>query len=295
MKVQTFTEIFNCGKIGKIAIESFLKYHSGINIKVYGCEKDFEWIPESKQITRIILEPNDDIVTGFTQGHLGTARLWAKLIMESGCDYLLHFDSDNVFRGNIVDDIIGYINDGYDLIGGTRNYKNNPQHRDDIRHLDDVVSTNCFAFNINKITKEHLSNYGRLLGMVRGIHNPLRHTVLDFFDPVSFDILNNGGEIKVLPFDHVGACSKSGSRDNKYAKYNNLDCPFKIDFGKKLVHFSAVGSGMNFYNNPSVNVPKCYKNYALDRYALFCKIFYNEDLGMDLSQYKDLLEIKEWF
>ena len=30
--------------------------------------------------------------------------------------------------------------------------------------------------------------------MVAGYYNPAGHPVMDFFDPVSFDIINNGGK-----------------------------------------------------------------------------------------------------
>lgn len=160
------------------------------------------------------------------------------------------------------------------------------------RQFSDVVSTNCFAFNKEKITKYDFETITR---MTQGTYNPLNHNVLDFFDPVSFDILKNGGKISNLDFNDVGGCNKEGSRDNCFKEYNNDSTPFKIEFGEKLVHFSGVGSGMNFYHN-KVNSKgiESYKEYCIDRYALFCKIFYDEDLGIDLSQYKKLLLIENW-
>ena len=50
---------------------------------------------------------------------------------------------------------------------------------------------------------------------------------------------------------------------------------------------------MNIYNNKLVNMADSYKQYALDRYALYCKIFYNEDLGVDLSSYQVLINFFE--
>ena len=170
----------------------------------------------------------------------------------------------------------------------SRNYKYNPNNRDDVRHLPDVVQTLCFAFN-----RELIGNYNEqtLTRMCKGAYNPLGHPIIDFFDPVSFDILNNGGKISFLNHDDVGGVNQEGSRVNKH-KHNNGNTPFKIDFGEKLVHFSGVGTGMNIHTNKNVNVPSSYASYCLDRYALFCKIFYNEDVGIDVSQYKDLLNYK---
>lgn len=55
---------------------------------------------------------------------------------------------------------------------------------------------------------------------------------------------------------------------------------------------------MNFYvnkDNIASHVPESYINYALDRYAIFCKIFYNEDIGIDISMYSNILNVKDWY
>ena len=65
-----------------------------------------------------------------------------------------------------------------------------------------------------------------------------------------------------------------------------------------MVHFSCVGSGMNFYYNRAAaeNVNPEYVRCALDRYALFCKTFYGEDIPeIPLDKYKSILEIKNWY
>jgi len=291
-----WTEIINVGKIGKIALESFRKYHPNLHVFIYGKWDDFEWIDplELDNATYVALGSDNDIVQSFNKGHEGTAKLWAKLIQERPEKYMIHFDSDIIFRGDVVQDIITRIEEGYDLIGAVRNYKNNLCHNDDVRHLQDVCATGCFAFN-----RELISNfdYNTLTSMCQGIHNPLGHPVMDFFDPVMFDILKNGGKISFLDFDDVGGCNNQGSRNNKYSELNNMNAAFKIEFGEKMSHFSAVGSGMNFFHNSEKirNVPSSYRDYAIDRYALFCKIFYNEDIGIDVSQYNSLFNGIEWY
>ncbi len=287
-----FTEIVNCGKIGRIALKSFTKYHPDLMVNVFGLKEDFKWIDKSDNIKFFDLELYQDVINGFSQGHLGTATLWAKLIKLKREKYLLHFDSDLIFRGNIVCTLLDRIKEGYDLIGAIRNYKNNPCGIDNVRHLEDVCATGLFAFNKEKISEFDLNT---LVRMCQGAYNPLGHPTIDFFDPIMFDILNNGGKISFLDVDEVGGCNNKGSRENAFKEFNNDDTPFKIEFGSKLSHFSAVGSGMNFYNNRNVNVGSSYKNYAIDRYALFCKVFYNEDLGINLDQYKNILNIKEWY
>lgn len=289
-----FTEIPNCGKIGKIALKSFHKYHN-LKINIFGNAADFDWIEDHPNNVYHLMSSEEyrEILKGYTEGHLGTAMLWAHLIIKRPEDYFIHVDSDNIFRGDVVNDIVQKIEEGYDLIGSTRNYKNNPQNDDYYRQFSDVVSTNCFAFNKARISARY--TYDELCRMIRGTYNPLGHNTLDFFDPVSFDILKNDGRIANLDFNDVGGCNKEGSRDNCFKELNNEDTAFKIEFGRKLAHFSGVGSGMHFFNNKKVNVPQSYIDYCLDRYALFCKIFYNEDIGISVSQYKNLLSIKEWF
>lgn len=286
-----WTEIFNVGKIGKIALETFVKHHPNLHVHVYGLWEDIACIEHIEgHITYVIIGPENDIVKSFNRGHEGTAKLWAELIQEQDEKYMIHFDSDIVFTGNVICDIIDKIKDGYDLIGAIRNYKNNLCHNDDVRHLKDVCATGCFGFNRELISE---FDYGTLSAMCQGVHNPLGHPVLDFFDPVMFDILNNGGKISFLDFDDVGGCNNQGSRDNKYKELNNMDTAFKIEYGEKMMHFSAVGSGMNFYHNPekTASVPKSYRDYAIDRYALFCKVFYDEDLlGIDVEKYNMLFD-----
>jgi hypothetical protein len=286
-----FTEVFNCGKIGKIAVDSFLKYHNGLTVNVIGTKKDLEHIVDDPRVKKIVYGEADPITLGFGHGHRGTAMLWAKLIQTVDEKFISHFDSDVIFRGNIFDQIIEETKE-HGLVGPTRCYKKNPNNRNDVRHLDDICQTYCFSFNKELVTKRP---YNILAEMCQGTTNPLGHPVIDFFDPVSFDIIKNGGRVFLLDHDDVGGCNIEGSRNNEFKDLNNMETPFKIDFGRKVVHFSAVGSGMNIFNNRNVNIPDGYKKYALDRYALYCKIFYNEDIGIDVDQYKKLLSVKEWF
>lgn len=303
-----WTEIYNCGKIGKVALQSFVKNHPNLKIHVFGFEKDFELIDQSKSIITVILKERDwldklslilpqkyeskffdnrlshrSITKGFEEGHLGTARLWAHIIKTRKEKYLIHFDSDVIFLDNIMDEMLE-LGKEYDLVGPIRNYKNNPNKIDYFEQFENLSSTYCFLFNREKIG--HFS-YKELVGMCIGRYN--KHPVLDFFDPIMFTILENGGKIFFLEHDDVGGCDYFGKRNNKYKEINNYDTPFKLDYGNKLSHFSAVGSGMNIYYNRKVNIAPSYSEYALDRYALFCQIFYNESLGKDLSKYDSLI------
>lgn len=303
-----WTEIFNCGKIGRIALKSFIIHHPGLIVHVFGFEKDFEFIENSSCIIPMILKEKDwlddlslmfsrkyeknffenrlshrSIIDGFESGHLGTARLWAHIIKVRKEKILIHFDSDVIFLDNIINEMLE-LGKFYDLVGPIRNYKNNPNKIQFFEQFENLSQTYCFLFNRDKIGK---FSYKELVDLCIGRYK--KHAVLDFFDPIMFTILENKGKIYFLNQDDVGGCDYEGKRDNKFKEINNYDTPFKLDFGNKLVHFSAVGSGMNIYNNKNTNIQEFYMRYALDRYALFCKIFYDETIDIDLTKYDKLI------
>ncbi len=287
-----FTEIYQCGKIGKIALESFADHHPGTTVHVFGTPKDFEYVPKSDQFTLNDLSPETQILENFRHGHLGTASLWAKIILDRHEKYLIHFDSDVVFRGSVMPDIIAKLNEGFSQVGPIRNYQHNPNNLDKVRYLSDVTQTVCFGFDREKITKR---NYAAFTKMCQGLYNPYGHPVIDFFDPVSFDIIRNGGRSYFLSSDDFGGCNRYGSRVNKYPERNAL-----IDFGDKLAHFAAVGSGMNFHINRgriAKTVAQSYIDFALEKYAIYCKIFYHEELDIpyDPHKYQPLLEVRDWY
>lgn len=322
-----YTEIVNCGKIGKIALDSFHKYHD-YPVHVYGTKEDFAWILPHKN--NICVEVDAAVLKGYERGHIGTALLWEKVIKACPTDTLIHFDSDVIFRANIIDDMIAQ-SQRYDLIGPIRNYHSNPHGRSDIAHLTDICQTNCTLWKKSKISPKYLTGTTTLslrtilsqsplqwarqikwglkhimsnnklslfARMIHGTYNPFPFPTIDFFDPVMFDMVQNGAKIIHLDTDDVGGWDVHGSRDNIFKDTNNFPTPYKLDFGRKLVHFSCVGSGMNFYLHPerTTHVGTAYVAASLDRYALFCKIFYNETLpSISVDQYDAILAIKEWY
>lgn len=294
-----FTEIAHCGKIGRIALKSFFTHHK-TKVHVFGTKADFEWIREFEKLIvwhdvdkefwpylTVSRTPPFIAIHSFSdhfyQGHWGTAHLWARLIKSRPEKYFVHFDSDVVFQKEALSDITSAFKKEFDLVGPIRNYKYNRNNRDDVRDLPDITQTVFFGFNKDKISYHSLSE---LVKMCRGSFNPLGHPVIDFFDPVAFDILANGGKIKLLGSKEYGGLTRKGEM-SKHSPLNNY-----IGYGIKLIHFAGVGSGLNYYSNPSKihHVPQTYKDFALERYALFAKLFYNEDcaLAYDKQVYKAL-------
>lgn len=287
-----FTEIINCGKIGKVALESFSLHHPELPVHIYGTAKDFAQITKLDSYIFHDLVEDQKIVENFNKGHLGTASLWAKLIIEREERYIIHFDSDVVFRGSVFPEIINQLKAGFSLVGPRRNYQHNPNKMDNVRWLSDVSQTVCFGFDRTKITKRE---YSVLIKMCQGGYNPYGHPVIDFFDPVMFDILRNGGSIYFLHENDFGGCDAYGKRNMKYPELNA-----QIDFGNKLAHFSAVGSGMNFINNNkgiTQHVSKSYIDHAIEKYAVYCKIFYNEEIPFSYNKkkYEALFNLRDWY
>lgn len=284
-----FTICYNCGKILKKALESFFKFHPDVTVHVFGTAKDFKELKEfNKNLDFIELSGNDQLKEYYKNGHFGTAYIFAKVLNKEYGNYknIIHFDSDVVFREECISDITKGFDEGYDLVGQRRSYEKNRCNRDDLKGIQDVVGTCFFGMKLEKLPSH---NFDTLHRMVAGYHNPHKHPVLDFFDPVSFDVLYNGGKIKYLNFNDYGASNEDGSWDNDSSELNKL-----FDFGNKFVHFAGIGSGMNFYYNGSGTVPASYADWAKERFSMYMKIFYNEDLATPYN--KDTYEkIKIYF
>jgi len=294
-----FTEAIRCGEIANIALRSFRKHHGDLIVTVYGTQKDFSEIQTKEGIEFVDIETKPwgrQVLDRFLQGgHWGTATLWAHLIQERPETMLCHFDSDIIFFEDLMREVLGY-SEEFDLVGPRRNYHDNKAYPTGLVGVPPVTATSTFSFNRFKVDLAAW-DFETLVNKVRGMDTSgLNHRTIDFFDPVAFSLLYSGATIKFLNWNDVGGCDEHGSRQNDYATLNDGDVPFKIEYGKKMAHFSAVGSGKNFFDNPVArsNVPKSYVDYSLDRYAIFCKVFYNRDIGIEVSKYQYLLDPSVW-
>lgn len=264
-----FCIMVRCGKIGKVALESYHQHHNHL-VHVYCAKEDVKSIPEHQNQVLHIIDNETEIYKAFDSGHKGTAMVYAKAILESPFDKIIHFDSDVFFRTNIIDDIIAKLDD-YDIVGPIRNYKHNPNNRDDVRHLPDITQTYCFGFNKKKLPT---TNFETLSAMCQGSPIGLNHNIIDFFDPVAFTIINNGGKVYHIHNDVIGGCDFYGKRHNKYPETNAI-----YDVGDAIIHFAGIGSGMNFHtmilNNQHINVPRTYVTWCLMRYDIYSRLFFN--------------------
>lgn len=283
-----FTEIISCGKIGRIALKTYCKYHTQ-PVNVYGTKEDFKCIEENELI--IFHEVKDrKILKAYEKDHHGLPMLWAKIINEHNDDVIVHFDSDVLFRSSIIEEVITLSKD-YDLIGPRRNQKNHCD-RLKIPHKTDTLATSLWCINAKKLSNWSYNELVEMCGtrLPRKLQDHGLGPTVDYFDPVVYDILRNGGKMFHFDFDDVGAVNEKYSRENIYADMNVEG----VDVGSKIVHFAGVGSGMDAYLK-KVELNKAYEEFAIKRYALFCKIFYDEDLNVDLSEFKNNIKNKDMF
>lgn len=271
-----YMDVYRCAKIARVAVESFVQHYKDTKLHLYGVPEDFLWFedlnPHGNVICVDITSEKLLLKRWNIHGHWGTAHLWAKLIKERDEDFLIHLDSDIVFRGAALDPIFEKINNGFDLIGSSRNYKNNFNNRDDVRHLPDLVQTAIFAFNRKKISYHE---FEELVEMCRGNFNPLGHAVIDFFDPVMFEMIKNNAKVYYLTIEDYGGTHRDGHRVNKYGELN-----LYFDIGELFLHFASVGSGMKYYYDPFTRffTSKSYVKHGEERYWLFSRLFYNQNL-----------------
>lgn len=285
-KPYIFTEAYGCAPILKKCLESFFKYHPDTTVHVFGTFKDFKELGKFKNVEYVDMSTDQEMIQCFNHGHLGTAHIGAKVITEysKGYGYIIHFDSDVIFRKESISLLTDKIEEGYDLIGPRRCYKNNMNGRTDLSELADVSQTYFYAFNKTKIGDYP---FNILRHMVVGYHNPLNHPILDYFDPVCFDMLKNGAKPYFLSPDEVGGLTPEGNRKNKFEKLNS-----DMDFGENLMHFAGVGSGMKFYKNGPGNAAQGYVDWSIKRYGVYSSVVFGEELeGVEVdNETLDLLK-----
>ncbi len=269
-----WTEAYNCGEILNPMINSYVK-HNKYPINIFATEKDLAYIETKSPLliyqnlknTKNLIKIENRILQKYKHGHKGTAELWNHIINSRPERYFLHLDSDTIFLADVITDLIGAVKSkGYSLAGSRRpyfhrTYRKIGQDGKKLDRLPDVVNTDCFIFDKSLITTwPHFHLKRKIVG-----RRPIHHPVVDFFDPVSFEIIGKGG--LVLYMDTPNGGNKSFSNPNS-------------EFHNKRISFAAVGSGLNFYKNPSAKTSMGYRKFAISSYSLFAKWLLNTDIGV---------------
>ena len=313
MKNFIWTECLGCSEIGIIAIKSFLKYHNNLKLNVFIYEADLGKLPQDENIIYHTFEKKNNIKyfiskfsnnfkncfsltenllkSYFKKGHKGTAHLWSYILKKyTSYDNYIHFDSDVVFCDSAINDLIKYSYD-YDIVGQCRPYKCNPFNIN-FGNLPDLVATCCFLFKPALCPSIKRLNQKNLAMAIQGRNRITGKKLIDFFDQIALEIFINNGKIKYLSVDDFGGTAINGSRKSSFSSLNNMKTKYKIDVGRKMVHFSAVGSGYNIWKTKATSGSKDYDKYALDRFYLYMKCFYPDSKIKfpNLDKYSELID-----
>lgn len=272
-----FTEGFNCGKILKVALDSFHKFHD-LKVHVFGLPADFAEITPHPNNVLIDCSSLDYLKRSYELGHKGTAFIFGKVFSGAINDLrrftknpdesmnlrqVIHFDSDVVFKKESISMIEAEFDAGYDIVGSRRAYLKNPANIPVHPDIPDATSTFFFGMKLDKIPKYDGEYF---IDMCHGVINPLGHEVFDFFDPVTFVTLKNGAKMKFLDHEKVGGQNPDGKKNTSFE--SNLH----LDMGENLAHFGGVGSGYA-YAIDKKKQNESYGKWALGRWAIFNKLF----------------------
>ena len=275
MGIFIWTEAFNCGEILNPMLSSYIKHHSH-PIHVFGSEADFREVTINSSLiifenlrkkTKLFPNSEDKIRNAYKKGHRGTAMLWQQIICSRNENILIHLDSDTIFLNEVITDLVSAIqNEGYAIAGSRRAYRNRGYRKNgrDGKKLDlrsDCVNTDCFAFTKNFFRKRPRFWLRRKILGRRVTLKP----VVDFFDPITFEIVKNGGKVKYMDSPNRGTSSLIN---------------YESKFMESRISFAAVGSGCNFYKNGSDGIPEGYSKFALASYSLYASYFLNKDIGI---------------
>jgi hypothetical protein len=290
-----WTEAFNCGEILNPMVSSYLK-HNNQPLNIFATEEDFKHLTIT---SNLILKHNLDSVTlrfisnenleskilnDYQNGHKGTSRLWSYIIKSNRDKYLLHIDADTIILADVISDLYSAIkNENYSIAGSRRPYKMRTYRLSETKldSLPDLVNTDCFIFDPRKISIYPSWYLRRKIFGKR----PILHPSIDFFDPISFEIIRKKGRIKYMDSEIQNSVGLTNMTSN---------------FMTKRISFAAVGSGLNFYKNKNTNVPEGYKKFALSSYSLFAQYVLKTHIPIPPLENNELIEklkrldIEEW-
>ena len=282
MKYFIWTEAVGCGEILPPMLKSYLAHHN-LQINVIGNNKDLEFIDgiNSIQVNRISVESfglkfSRKLKESYKYGHKGTALLWYQIIKSRSEKLLIHLDADTIFLDNCVDLILNKIGlEGYALCGTRRPYRNRNYRKKGIdasllNLRSDCVNTDFFGFNSDFIKKNFAWLVQRKIVGKRTSLLP----VIDFFDPISFEIMKRGGKTFYLDSNDLGKRGITNSESKVF---------------KSRISFAAVGSGLNFYNNPNTITSPGYRGFALSSYSTYSKWLLGKDLGIPTLKDEELI------
>lgn len=280
-----WTEAINCGEILSAFTLSFLRHHNQ-KIHIFGLLEDLRKIPPDNRVTLVALDTKnaesfatrsdlDLIILSYKQGHSGTAALWSEIITNRTETFLVHFDADIVFIGDVLSPILGALRNGYAIVGSRRHYRNHPGKLSPLRTLlyrfhKDSIHTHAFGFNRSLIDLPKDKLQSSINGVGRNKIQTKFFPILDFFDRISFYLAKKG---PVQYFPHAVI-------QNDTLMSNSID--------ENLIMFVAAGSGCSFYYGRSTSQSQTYMKVAQESFAVYAKYLLNDRIMFPIRELPDL-------
>ena len=265
-----WTEAMGCAPVLAPSLESFLRHHKQ-PINVFMFDDDEFTNPNPERVFEIRV-PRDgylsslsgkELAENYLLGHAGTARLWAWIFSSVSGNSLIHLDGDNIYVGNVLDELELELEAS--VIAGYRR----PQFRHPapmplwqrllLFFARDTVHT--FAFGVQtKVIQGFSENQISSLILGRGVprFKSGLAPVVDFFDRACLEF---------------GAGHEIGFMGELTASHAKRGAPSNGLFARKVLSFSAVGSGYSFLTRGHEGVPLSYVNHAMASFALYASEF----------------------
>jgi hypothetical protein len=275
-----WTEALGCGEILSPMLSSYLHHHD-FPIHVIGYHSDFLCLPSSTKLKPMIVDLSNtkqnlseigttetELKTAYKSGHLGTATLWASLIMTRKERYIIHLDADTIFLGDVVTPIIQKLKQGYGVVGTRRPYRFSESRKTFLSRAQhyfqrDAVNTHAFGFErcCIELSKEKILNSignsgSRVINRI--------FPVIDFFDRLAFYISRKRG---IYYLD-----SKGQARSGVHTR----EGPFE----SKMISFAAVGSGYSFFHGYARSPSPSYEEFAISSYSLYARHLLGKEIGI---------------
>lgn len=227
-------------------MNSYIAHHS-YPLRVYGLPGDLEHIPQNRLVDRVVPTIDRDGSTANSieerysrGGHEGTAHFWAGLIRSNPGRIMIHIDSDQIFVGDAVGDVVLSLAEGSDVAGPRRPYRLNANRRQDLHHLPDAVATFCFGFRSSALPRWPRWLLERAIAGRRiSYQRPL-----DFFDPVTLALLRKGRRVAYLDSPADGSSSSVAQNSPFLSKI--ISMPSAAATGCALER-RGISSGRNPY------------------------------------------------
>ncbi len=261
-----WTEALGCGEILAPMISSYLAHHNH-KIHIIGYKEDLAGLPSDPRIVPVRVDEHlneiglkiDEVRAAYNFGHRGTALVWTKVILHRKEEFLIHLDADNIFLGDVVNQVLIPLEQGYSIVGTRRPYRHRLSassflYRAIHYFRRDCVNTHCFGFNRNLIKIKELGLRDLIEGRQKNKLFSRMLPVIDFFDGLTFYLASKGSGVFYLDSDDQ-------SRHGHHSRDGKLE--------SNLISFAAVGSGSAFYKNKAVETSESYRDFALRSYSLF--------------------------